>query len=333
MNESLNIACPFCGESGKTTRIYKDENVEVRGVEISVTKVSRECSACSVQYESTKDHDWKKEAFDKYRAVQGIPSSENIREWRREYDLTQADVSSLLGWGEATIGRYEKGSLPTEAQCKQLVSIMTEEGLFSALEEKPESIDYYKRLHLIDRMRPNAVRAKYKKIIQDIYSTSNEIFNGGRDFAFDKAAGLVSLLCEHRETVTKFNKLMFYADFLAKRELGHSITGIQYARIKFGPVPENYGTLYDCMKEINVIDIDEVTIFIHPAQVISPVELKYRDNLTDEEAGIAIKVREHFKKFNASEIADYSHLESAWIEVNNKDHIPYSYAEDLSISP
>lgn len=331
MTEVLNAACPFCGENDQTVLTSRAENVEVRGVEIAVTKVFRKCSACDAEYENTNDHDWKKEAFDGYRQVQGIPSSEAIRGWRRTYNLTQSDVSALLGWGEATIGRYEKGSLPTDAQSKQLISIMTEDGLFSALEEKPEAINPDKRSQLIEQMKPNAVRAKYKKIIQDIYSTSNELLNGGRDFAFDKAAGLISVLCEHRETVTKFNKLMFYADFLAKRELGRSITGIQYARIQFGPVPENYGTLYDCMRGVDVIDMDEVLIYIHTAQVISPVDLKYRDFLTEDEANIAIRVREHFKAFNATSIADYSHKERAWINVNNKDHIPYSYADDLSI--
>lgn len=323
--------CPFCELEGSIEYIEKAEDVVVRGSNISVTKVSRRCTSCGAEFENTKDHDWKGEAFNKYRAIMGIPTPSEIKTWRESFSLTQGEVSSLLGWGDATIGRYEKGSLPTDAQSDQLKGIMAEDGLLRAIEEKPEAISPAKRDALIEKIKPIAIINDYKRVIHDIYSNTNEMLNGGTQFAFERAAGLISILSENKESITKFNKLMFYADFLSKHLLGRSISGIQYARINFGPVPENYETLYECMKSVNVIEIEEVFFDTFPAKLISSVERSFRDHLSAEEVEIAVRVREYFSKFTAKRIVEYSHKEAAWIEVGQRMPIPYSYAEKISI--
>lgn len=325
------VSCPHCGETGSLKFTTLQDTVEVRGFSVTVNKVKRHCDNCGTEFENTKDHDWKREAFDAYRAAFGIPSGDQIRAWREEYGLTQAEVSALLGWGEVTIGRYEKGALPSEAQATQLKSVMSKEGLYRALEEKSGAVVPEKREHLMEVLKPSVIKAMYRKMVGDIYCTSNEVYNGGRQFVFEKAAALISLLSEAREPVTKFNKLMFYSDFLSKIELGHSITGVQYCKYQYGPVPDKFDTLYDCMKVHEVIDVEEVVIGIYPSKIVCPMNVGYQEHLSEEEKVIALRVVNFFKTYNASTIADYSHEERAWLEVGMKDPIPYTYANTISL--
>jgi len=157
---SDKVICPLCGESGELVFVEGQEPVAVRGVEVSVKKVARKCVICDQMYENTKDHDWRREAFDKYREIVAIPSGQEIRLWREKYDLTQAEVSSLLGWGAATIVRYEKGSLPTTDQADQLKYIMSDDGLLKSLESKPLSVTVEKMGSLVQKLKHGALRTK-----------------------------------------------------------------------------------------------------------------------------------------------------------------------------
>ncbi|MGH7135031.1 MAG: type II toxin-antitoxin system antitoxin SocA domain-containing protein [Pirellulales bacterium] len=48
---------------------------------------------------------------------------------------------------------------------------------------------------------------------------------------------------------TKLNKLLFYSDFLAYRQLGHAITSQPYKRMRNGPVPRAIGSLLKQMRK------------------------------------------------------------------------------------
>ena len=329
MKEGDNVICPLCGDAGEVAFVERQETVTVRGIEIPVTKIMRKSGCCDCEYENTKDHDWRREAFDKYREYSGIPSADDIRVWREDNNLTQAEASNLLGWGAATIGRYEKGSLPTTAQADQLKSVMSDDGLLKLLEEKPLCVNPTKMEALIQKLRAGALQAQYVKIIKDVHFTVDENFNGGCEFSFEKVASLASILSQFCETTTKLNKLFFYADFISNRILGSSITGMQYARINYGPVPERYATLYEGLNVLNIIQIDEQSISGYNYKSVSPGSSSREGALSDAEIQIANAVRNYFKDFNASQIADYSHQERAWLEVPNAERIAYRYADDL----
>nr|WP_170539172.1 type II TA system antitoxin MqsA family protein [Ruegeria arenilitoris] len=321
--------CPLCGENSSVEFVERTETVRIRGEEISVSKVLRKCTACAEEYENTKDHDWRREAYDKYREIVGIPSSEEIRSWREVHNLTQSEVSALLGWGEATIGRYEKGSLPTVAQADQLKRIMTEVGLLALLEEKLYAVAETKRESLIDSLKAAALPSRYRSLVFDIHFTSDDKLNGGSPFSFEKAASIVRILCAGNVTKTKLNKLVFYADFIAKKCIGQSISGMQYARVDYGPVPEKYETLYEGLAALEVISVNDTFIHGYNSKIFSPGTKSFEDCLTDTERNIALAVRNYFYQYNATDIVEYSHKEKAWLEVSNGRKISYDYSNEL----
>ena len=57
-------------------------------------------------------------AFDLYRKETGIISPKEIKDIREKYELTQREFSYLLGFGEITGSRYEKGLWATIPQSR-----------------------------------------------------------------------------------------------------------------------------------------------------------------------------------------------------------------------
>ena len=58
---------------------------------------------------------------------------------------------------------------------------------------------------------------------------------------------------------TKLNKCLFYADFLAYRALGTSITGAEYLALEHGPAPRQFVAEREAMVRDNEIAIQPPT--------------------------------------------------------------------------
>lgn len=151
--ELHDVTCPECGRGGSVTRFRRHETVSVRGMELEVEKVLRRCGACGSEYENTKDPDWRIDAYAMYRKAKGMLAPKRIRDWRGEYDLKQSEVTALLGWGEVTLGRYENGSLQSEAHDKQLADLIDPVHLAAALAAHPEAMSDERRAAILSRIR------------------------------------------------------------------------------------------------------------------------------------------------------------------------------------
>lgn len=171
-NESLpHMPCPACETSGSVVRTTRPAIEVIRGVEVPVTKVVRRCEACGLEFENTRDPDWRPAAYDLYRQKVGLLAPGEIVAWREAYGLTQADVTRLLGWGEVTLGRYETGALQSEAHDKALRQLMVSSHLARVIGARPEAVPTKRRLAVIEKIRSDAallpagdlqvIRAKY----------------------------------------------------------------------------------------------------------------------------------------------------------------------------
>jgi len=79
------------------------------------------CKNCKTKiFHEQLDSENQKRAFDKFREKKNILSVKEIKDIRKKYQLNQKEISRLLGWGEITYHRYEKGSLPDQTHNNQL---------------------------------------------------------------------------------------------------------------------------------------------------------------------------------------------------------------------
>ena len=193
------IHCPICGHLGKVIRLTRSETIRVRDVDVLINRVLRRCEACGEEFENTQDHDWKVDAFSAYRKAKNFHTPDEVRAWRVEFDLTQDEVSRLLGWGEATLGRYENGALPTDAQHRQLASLMTPQGLAQAFEESPGAVSEEKRKDIMAKLRVSLRHVRAHQILTSVAGCySEDDFTGNRSFDPWRASALVSILSRLR---------------------------------------------------------------------------------------------------------------------------------------
>jgi transcriptional regulator with XRE-family HTH domain len=260
---------------------------------------------------------------------------EEIRNWRKGYGLTQKELSSLLGWGEVSLSRYENGALQDEAHEKLLRLAMEPHNLLKLINDTPSALKDEKRERIISELK--AVEAEsftLDRIFEEHLSTHPpSLFNGYQTFNMSKFTNAVLFLCKgDGQLKTKMNKLLFYADFKCFKEFTVSLTGTRYVHLPFGPVPDDYDILFAALRQRGEISIDEVQIGPYFGENMAARKDPDIAVFTASELRVLSEVKEFFEEFNSSEIKDFSHAESAYQKTSGGEIISYELASELRMS-
>ncbi|MQS89676.1 DUF4065 domain-containing protein [Lactobacillus salsicarnum] len=271
-------------------------------------------------------------AFTEYKLKNGLVTSTEIVSFRKKYHLSQRSLAKLLGIGSATVARYERGSLPTESLSNLLQQLINDDKSFENFFERNKAKLTVKECDDIRRMLTKS-KARNSLII-DAYLTRNKkveqtVYSGFTNFNLDKFENMVVLFSQRDKNLskTKLNKLLFYADFYNFQKTSNSLTGASYKHDHFGPVPTDFELLYTQLSDDGVIDMVPFEN-MHGEKIISKKEFN-SDNFTSSEIQILNEVLKKFSKFNAKEISQYSHQESAFKETKLKENISYEFAFKL----
>jgi DNA-binding XRE family transcriptional regulator len=208
---------------------------------------------------------------DAYRKTIGHLTGEEIRQLRKKKNWSQLKLAEAIGVGIASIKRWEGGVVQTT------------------------SMDNLLRYFLV---QSNCC----------VEFTGNRDFSVGRTkLAFDQfESSLGHKLLVEDDKFLYGAKYMFYADMVAYRELGKSITGATYAALPLGPQLNNYRDL---------------------APAIIEADTTHVEPLTDTEKQIIANVA---KKFPGDKDAFHaSHKESVWKGLSPGALIGYSSAFKL----
>lgn len=124
----------------------------------------------------------------------------------------------------------------------------------------------------------------------------------------------------------KFNKLLFYADFIHYVKTGRSITGFTYIKMEFGPCPEGFNEIEAEMDRANQLKLKqsmyEGYIQRRPVALVLP-DLS---GFSGEEIATAEEAITNMWKLNGREASDLSHLFVGWRLAQEFEKIPYSVA-------
>jgi uncharacterized phage-associated protein len=134
----------------------------------------------------------------------------------------------------------------------------------------------------------------------------------------EKISHMIMFFSDNAQTFkTKLNKLLFYSDFLAFKNSGFGISGLDYRAIAFGPVPAKFEKLYDEISEGDLLQREYTDEHGYEGSYFIPM-LTFNELLFDQfELEIMKLVADKFKWHSSTEIKDLSHSEPAWID--NKD--------------
>ncbi len=329
--------CPICEKDLELTEIRCKESIRVRGEDFQVDAHYFRCPNCGEEFDtSNSDHDSLAEAYDMYRKKKSMLFPLQIKKFRHKYELTQKELTALLGWGAVTLSRYENGALQNLSHDRELQEAKTPAGLLKLIELSPSALTEEKRERLRSiLLSERGERNNFLYKLDSALSIAQPgITNGFQRFDLEKYFGVVEFFCSKGGVLkTKLNKLLFYADFFHYQNNQVSITGSQYAALPFGQVPNDYKKLLAVMEEdLSIIETEEV---LFPGNYAGEKHVTLSttniESLSELELATLETIEEFFNGMNSTEIKDFSHSEKGWIETGKAELISYKYAEAISL--
>lgn len=329
----MTTICPNCEKETKIKTVTQIEGIDVRGETIEVEARYHQCRECGVEFENTQGPDALEAAYREYRRRHEMLQPEDIRKWRKTYGITQKELSALLGWGGATLSRYENGALQDETHEKMLRMAMEPHNLLNLTKETPLAFIPEKRERLIEQLEAAESEAvSINKIFEvRLGNYPPDELSGYLKLNLAKFQNAILFFCKGGQLKTKLNKLLFYADFKHFKENAVSITGARYAHLPHGPVPSNYEFFFATMTHSRQIEVDEIQIYQYFGEIfVSTIEPDL-SIFEPSELKILAEVKELFKDHTATQIRDFSHKERGYQETPDHELISYSFAESLQI--
>jgi len=244
----------------------KVKTITFRGVDVTYEAEHFVCPACNTEAATVKQASVIQNSIsDAYRQKTGLLSSEEIRKKRKKMGISQQELADRMKVGIASIKRWEGSQIQTKS---------------------------------MDKALRYALAGK----------ESGNIYTGNRSFSL----GRIRLLLNHFEksldrVILKEHdnglyaaKYAWYADMIAYRDQGESISGSTYAALPQGPQINNYRDLIHAIKHADTACVDP---------------------LTTEEAKFVKKVAMTFPK--NKDVYDAAHREIIWKEKITGALIPY----------
>jgi putative zinc finger/helix-turn-helix YgiT family protein len=329
--------CPNCEKTSELEAISTEEEIKVRGETVMVRVDYLKCNTCHETFDDPASLlDPLEKAYLEYRKRRGMLMPEEIRDFRERYGFTQGEMGKILGWGAVTLSRYENGALQVDAHEKSFRMAMEPHNLLHLLKEAPDgAIAEEKKARIVRDLKALEEEAcTLERIYADRFGRYEaDEYSGYRRLELEKLFNAILYFCKGKVLKTKLNKLLFYADFKHYKEYAVSITGLRYARLPFGPVPDRYEHYFAALiHEEKAIDVSEI---IYPDGHSGEVFAAEREpNLTlfvNSELKILATVKEYFQDFNAKAISEFSHEEQGYRETPTGKLISYEYAEVLKL--
>jgi putative zinc finger/helix-turn-helix YgiT family protein len=329
--------CPNCEKETTLEFIKRDEEILVRNEPIKVNVEFYKCTECGVEFRDPKSsNDPLDLAYREYRSIHKMIMPEQIKAFRDQYNITQQELSNLLGWGGATVSRYENGALQDEAHDTVLRLIFEPRNFKDLLESRPGVISEAKRKKIIDLLidATKGFERSFLRMHEDLFGKySASIFSGFKELDITKLFNSIVFFCKDSDIPkTKLNKLLFYADFKHFKEYTVSITGAQYAHLPFGPAPDHYQYYLAALdNEEKNIRIEEKIFSDYVGEYLVATASPDLSSFTVSELKILTTVKEYFSKFNAKAISELSHKEAGYLSTKDGELISYEYATSLNI--
>lgn len=333
------MLCPLCGKTHEVEERTCISVIEIKGEKVSYKERFYYCPYADEDENEFETGSMTNEnllnARNAYRVKMGLLTSDEIVAIRENYGLSQVDLARLLGWGEATISRYESKAIQDEAydtmlrlvkdnplQALELLNKNASKFSDAKLKEIKskivEKIDSYGKEYLTRR----AFEAEYACFEEPSES------NGRTTLNIDKLEAAVSYMAEKVANLfkVKLMKMLWYADALSYKMNGSAITGLVYRHHEMGALPIGHYSLMN-LERLNVQE--EQSLNYGSMLYVYPAEGNDYSVLSSKDKKILDAVIKKFQGFSAQEIVDYMHGEKAYLKTGPGEIIPFEYANEL----
>lgn len=326
--------------SGKAMSIEKeDRQLTFRKEKFNVSYHYYLCKESGEQFTSTElDEINLLQLHHQYRVQHHLPFPEEIKRIREKYVLSATRMSEVLGFGVNSYRNYESGEVPSNSNGK-LIQLSKDPEKFRSLVDLSEGLteNAKKKLlktvdGLIEKQEANYFSNEMEEYL--LKGRFPNEYSGYRKPSLNRLKEMIIFFSEQiKPWTTQMNKLLFYADFSLFKKTCFSMSGAKYRAINWGPVPNNFNSIFEFISnegEIEIIQTSFPNGKFGEQLVPNPKRPFNKELFSDIELDVLNEVALKFKKMKTSKIIDLSHKERGWIE-NKEDRnlISYKYAFDL----
>lgn len=330
--------CEVCEKEVETKVITRKETFNVCGEDIEVNAQIMICADCGEElFNEELDSKTLVCAYNEYRRKHKLLFPEEIKRIREQYGLSQRSFAKLLNWGDKTIHRYENGAIQDRVHNSLLLFLREPENMRTYLLENEVTIDEKQKARLLETVERLEQTTEYRtgrRFFELLSSSIPSEENGFKSFDYDKFCAMV-LFFAHKNVEllkTKLMKLLNYSDMIFYKENGISISGLKYAHLPYGPVPDHFEMLLGKMAEDHIAHINILYDGAYEKHQVIPEQDIPEGGLTDLELNVLERVYEKFKDFGSSDISDYSHKEKGYQSTKEGEIISYTYAKDIKLN-
>ncbi len=330
--------CEECGREVETKVITEKETYDVCGEPIEVDAQILVCAECREQFYCEElDNATLIRAYNEYRIRHKLLLPEEIKKIREQYGLSQRSFGRLLNWGDKTICRYENGSIQDKAHNSLLLFLREPENMRTYLTENEIVLNEKQKaklLNTVDKLEQDLEYRTGRRLFDMFFSRIPSEENGFKGFDYEKLCAMVLFFANKSTGLlkTKLMKLLNYSDMVFYKENGISISGLRYAHLPYGPVPDNFDMILGRMAADHIAHIDVVYEGAYEKHQVVPECDVPEGVLSDPEQEMLDRIYEKFKSFGSVEISDYSHKEKGYNATKTGQIISYAYAKYIQLN-
>ena len=336
----MKVYCTYCKKDVEY-KIKKRDIKEFRGIEINAYENVAICKECNNDlYVNEIENENNERIYEIYRNKANIIEPKDIINLRKKYNLSQRELTAILGFGKMTINRYERGGVPTKSQSDYIKLLIDNESEFvKKTEEAYEKGNINKKTYQKivskeskNKISKNDIQNLFRQHIQETLNRKPDIYNGYQTLDLEKIENIISYIASKVKnlTITSLNKYLWYIDMLSFNQRGISITGLTYEHEKFGPtiIEQEYNeiSLLDDKYKREDYENENGTI----TKIVSNKNYNL-SQLNKNEIKIINSIIKLLKDKNVTEISGMSHKEEGWKRTKRYENISFEYAMNLKI--
>ena len=332
--------CPYCRKE-VDYKIEKRDLKEFRGIEINTYENVAVCKECHQDlYVNEIEEKNNKRIYELYREKANIIKPQDIVNLREKYDISQRELTAILGFGKMTINRYERGGVPTKSQSDYIKLLIDNDSKFiekvkEAYKNGSINEKTYKKIvstNLENEISKDDIQDMYRRVINNSLELKPNIFNGYKLFDLELVENIISYISSKVSnlTITSLNKYLWFIDILSFNQRGVSITGLTYQKQQYGPtiIDQRY-------KEISLLDDKYIRNDYEDENGTRTIITSNKNfdlsKLKESEIEIINKIIKLLKNKNVTDISNMSHEEEGWKKAKKFDEISFEYAINLNI--
>lgn len=243
--------------------------------------------------------------YDIYKRESNLLTNEEIKKIRKKYNLTQKDYAAVIGVGEVTVHRFEKGAIQTEAVDSIMRLSNDPNNMCSLLIQNKDRVskDIYNRL--LERIK-ELINMKKHRIV-DISELDKNILEFEEESAVDIANKIIEIYNNKIDAISKkydiepsyitnlkLQKLLYFVQAICLLVFDKGAFDEKIMSWSYGPVVDEVYQVYKnkCSKEIATIN-----------------KSKKISNGLEE---IIYRVIDGYGNMEATKLIDFTHEERPW---------------------